>query len=268
MPVAHGPRVAVAVQGGWLAAAREALARAGGGQEAALCGSEGVHGGVRYSCQRKPHPVDGHKAAHRHAAAIDAGYARLMADDDQGEPDIVTWEDEDGDDGENWEVAWGTIAQYDQRARAQGAMMAALPHPLLDALTTAVQLEILTVAPMTPQEREDMLSRMRPAVVPERREFRDQAAYRHARDAATAAADLNPLTHLDDLLYGGTRTSAAFAAITRVLALLACRPGGVRFGPLGWCAAHPRQRWGEADGHVCAACVREESVRAGLGGGR
>jgi hypothetical protein len=35
MPVAHGPRVAVAVQGGWLAAAREALARPGGGQEAA-----------------------------------------------------------------------------------------------------------------------------------------------------------------------------------------------------------------------------------------
>jgi hypothetical protein len=110
-------------------------------------------------------------------------------------------------------------------------MMAALPHPLLDALTTAVQLEILTVAPMTPQEREDMLSRMRPAVVPERREFRDQAAYRHARDAATAAADLNPLTHLDDLLYGGTRTSAAFAAITRVLALasrssLTLRTGG------------------------------------------
>jgi hypothetical protein len=106
---------------GWLAAAREALARAGGGQEAALCGSEGVHGGVRYSCQRKPHPVDRHRPAHRHAAGIDAEYARRMADDDEGEPDLVTWEDDGGDDGENREVAWGTIAQYDQRARAQGA---------------------------------------------------------------------------------------------------------------------------------------------------
>lgn len=35
MPVTHGPRVAVAVQAGWLAAAREAIARPGGGQEAA-----------------------------------------------------------------------------------------------------------------------------------------------------------------------------------------------------------------------------------------
>lgn len=34
MPVTHGPRVAVAVQAGWLAAAREAIARPGGGQEA------------------------------------------------------------------------------------------------------------------------------------------------------------------------------------------------------------------------------------------
>jgi hypothetical protein len=58
----------------------------------------------------------------------------------------------------------------------------------------------------------------------------------------------------DDLLYGGPRCAASFGRLARGLALLAYQPGGVAFGPLHWCAAHPRH---EVTGQVCAACLAQ-----------
>lgn len=62
----------------------------------------------------------------------------------------------------------------------------------------------------------------------------------------------------DDLLYGGARCAESFTRLARALALLAYQPGGVMFGPLAWCATHPTQRWGKADG-VCPACLSTEA---------
>lgn len=83
----------------------------------ALCGHEHSYGGVAYRCERRPHPVDGHEDRHRHAARIDAGYARELGDiDGNGTPDLLTWEGgepgADDGDGENEEVAWGTVAAW------------------------------------------------------------------------------------------------------------------------------------------------------------
>lgn len=72
-----------------------------------------------------------------------------------------------------------------------------------------------------------------------------------------------PLMTGDAVLYGGQGCATGFAAFARALAVLAFQPGGVRFGPLHWCAAHPRER--RADGDViCPACLREE-IAAGAG---
>ena len=67
------------------------------------------------------------------------------------------------------------------------------------------------------------------------------------------------LGDMDSMLYGGRGCAAAFANVAKVLALLAYQPGGVRFGPLRWCAAHMQERWMEPDGQVCPACLREET---------
>ncbi len=84
---------------------------AGAGQ-AARCGSEGHYGGVVYFCERAPHSVDDHSLASRHAAQIDAELARFTDEGDgHGTADLVTWED-DGEDGDNWEIEWGTVEQY------------------------------------------------------------------------------------------------------------------------------------------------------------
>lgn len=61
----------------------------------------------------------------------------------------------------------------------------------------------------------------------------------------------------DDLLYGGQRCTESFTRLARALAVLAYQPGGVTFGPLAWCATHPRQRWAPMDG-VCPACLAAE----------
>lgn len=67
------------------------------------------------------------------------------------------------------------------------------------------------------------------------------------------------LTGGDALLYGGRseEVAGAHARFAAALAVLAFNVGGVRFGPLGWCAAHPRQRWADGD-KVCMACLAEE----------
>jgi len=79
----------------------------------AECGHEHEYGGIAYSCERPPHPVDGHKERHRHAARIDAELAERTGDiDGNGTPDLLTWEGEEPGDGENTEVAWGTVEGY------------------------------------------------------------------------------------------------------------------------------------------------------------
>ena len=65
------------------------------------------------------------------------------------------------------------------------------------------------------------------------------------------------LTGADAMLYGGKGAGPAFAGFAVALALLAFAPGGVTFGALAWCAAHPRERWAAQDG-ICPACLREE----------
>lgn len=72
------------------------------------------------------------------------------------------------------------------------------------------------------------------------------------------------LADMDSMLYGGSGCAAAFANVAKVLALLAYQPGGVRFGPLRWCAAHMHERWAGPDAAVCPACLREERQTAGL----
>lgn len=63
----------------------------------------------------------------------------------------------------------------------------------------------------------------------------------------------------DDLLYGGRRCAAAFAAYTRTLAVLAFQPGGVTAFGLTFCAAHPRVRAGH---QVCPDCLAAEQAAA------
>lgn len=67
-----------------------------------------------------------------------------------------------------------------------------------------------------------------------------------------------PLGGADAVMFGGRGCAQAFAAWARALALLAYNTGGVTFGPLRWCAAHPRGPWKETDGRICPACLREE----------
>jgi hypothetical protein len=73
---------------------------------------------------------------------------------------------------------------------------------------------------------------------------------------AHAAADV-VAEHGDHILYRGAKagdSAQAFNALARGLACAAYQPGGVRFGQLAWCAAHPQQRWAPAD-KQCPACV-------------
>lgn len=74
------------------------------------------------------------------------------------------------------------------------------------------------------------------------------------------------LTGGDALLYGGkpAEVRGAHARFAAALAVLAFNHGGVRFGPLGWCAAHPRQRWTDGD-KVCPTCLAEEIAAKGRG---
>jgi hypothetical protein len=72
------------------------------------------------------------------------------------------------------------------------------------------------------------------------------------------------LTGADAMLYGGKGAGGAFAGFATAIALLSFAPGGVTFGGLAWCAAHPRQRWAGGD-RICPACLREEIAAGGAG---
>ena len=62
----------------------------------------------------------------------------------------------------------------------------------------------------------------------------------------------------DNMLYAGTGAAKSHAAYATAVALLAFAPGGVRFGELCFCAAHPAEKWGDFE--VCAKCLAEEAA--------
>ena len=81
--------------------------------ETGTCGHEASQGGVRYACERPPHPADGYGPEFRHAAGIDAGYAaRTDPGDDRGQADLVTWGEDETGGHQEWELAWGTVEEY------------------------------------------------------------------------------------------------------------------------------------------------------------
>ena len=97
---------------------REAHAEAKRKQMAAeTCGHEFSLSGVRYQCERPPHPVDDGsnipKAPCRHAAAIDAELAEGTGEDDgQGEADLITWGEDETGEGQDWDLAWGDVTSF------------------------------------------------------------------------------------------------------------------------------------------------------------
>lgn len=101
---------------------------------------------------------------------------------------------------------------------------------LLDTLQTAVHLEMQAARQLSPGEQ-----------------------------ALIAGRLAGEMDKLDELLYGGPDCGAGFAALARALAVLALQPGGVRFRSLGFCAAHPRERWPDA-GIACPGCLREAGI--------
>jgi hypothetical protein len=85
------------------------------------CGHEYELGGVAYACERGPHAVDGYGPAFRHAARIDAGHAKGTDDGDgNGPADLVTWGEDEGGDGQDWEVAWGAVERVEWHRRVEG----------------------------------------------------------------------------------------------------------------------------------------------------
>ena len=83
------------------------------------CGHEFSYANVTYTCQRAAHEIDGRKPRHRHAAGIDAGLAARLddPDGDRGEPDLLTWGEDEIGDGQEPEVDWGTVEDYAGSAR-------------------------------------------------------------------------------------------------------------------------------------------------------
>lgn len=70
-----------------------------------------------------------------------------------------------------------------------------------------------------------------------------------ARSSAQTVAE-----HGDELLFGGKRAGATFAALSRGLAALSFAPGGVVFQGMHWCAVHPENA--ATDGQYSAARSR------------
>lgn len=93
-------------------------------------------------------------------------------------------------------------------------------RPLPEAVSGPATLEILAVA--VPGE----IARMKLLPLPQ--------AVQVARASAQTVAE-----HGDELLFGGKRAGAAFAALSRGLAALSFAPGGVVFRGMHWCAVHP-----------------------------
>jgi predicted nucleic acid-binding Zn-ribbon protein len=80
---------------------------------AKACGHEFSLSGVRYRCERAPHPVDGYGPAHRHAAGIDEELAEGTGDPaSDGPATLVTWGEDSQGDGQDWAIAWGTVEGY------------------------------------------------------------------------------------------------------------------------------------------------------------
>lgn len=131
---------------------------------------------------------------------------------------------------------------------------------LLMTLTLAVPIEIDNLRGTDEETRTALGARFRwPAPGTKPASSGGDTASGHRLPEATD--DGYALSHMDSMQYGGSGCAAAFTNTAKVLALLAYEPGGVRFGPLRWCATHMGNRWAEADGPICPACLREETSR-------
>jgi len=84
------------------------------------CGHEFSYANVAYACQRAPHEIDGYESRHRHAAGIDAELAARLddPDGDRGEPDLLTWGEDEIGDGQEPAADWGTVEDYAARGPA------------------------------------------------------------------------------------------------------------------------------------------------------
>lgn len=129
-------------------------------------------------------------------------------------------------------------------------------HALLyDALSAAVPLEIMQLRDASREQLAALAARLRwpdLKAKPGTPERRAEASRLDAEPGGGYA-----LANADAMLYGGQGAARAFANYAKALAILAHRPGGVRFGSLTWCAAHPRERWPDGE-RICPACLREE----------
>ena len=86
-----------------------------------VCGHEFELGGSIYTCERAPHPVDGYLRLYRHAAGIDAELAVGTDEGDgNGPADLVTWGEDGAGDGQDWEVAWGSVAEWQAGLSPEG----------------------------------------------------------------------------------------------------------------------------------------------------
>jgi hypothetical protein len=94
-------------------------------------------------------------------------------------------------------------------------------------------------------------------------ELRNATGRERVRLAGEASAQI--AEHGDVILYRSGKCGETAAAVGWLITGLACaayQPGGVRFGNLGWCAAHLAHRWA-AEERICARCVHEEQPAAG-----
>lgn len=131
-------------------------------------------------------------------------------------------------------------------------------HQLLDALEAGVALEIMRLRDATREQRDALAASLRP---PEYK-TESRTPERRAEQLALEALPLGgePLGSADAMMYGGKGAALSLSNWSKALALLALRPGGVRFGPLGWCAVHApagSRRWPGGQ-QVCPGCLDEE----------
>lgn len=106
---------------GWLTGDRNAPPPSAAAVTAGACGHEFELGGSIYACERAPHPVNGYLPLYRHAAAIDAELAAGTDEGDgNGAADLVTWGEDAAGDGQDWEVAWGSVAEWQAGLSPEG----------------------------------------------------------------------------------------------------------------------------------------------------
>jgi RyR domain len=93
----------------------------------APCGHEYVLGGVAYACERAPHEIDGYGLAFRHAAEVDGGFAKGTDEGDgHGPATLATWGEDSQGEGQDWEIAWGSVEAY---GNPEPGPLAAGPFP-------------------------------------------------------------------------------------------------------------------------------------------